>query len=111
MRDGIEHRQHLLGGILMRCATQPPERSPECELKTFLGYRLQEIIDCRDFERSDRILVVRGHEDDRGHAVRSNGVDDGESVGARHLHIEEHKVEFLLPNESNGFASVACFAD
>ena len=77
------------------------------ERKALLGYWFEEIIDRCDFERPDRILVVRGHEDDWGHALRSNGVNDRKSVSARHLDIEEDEVQLSFTNESNGLTSVA----
>src|SRR6185312_8240554 len=55
----------------------------------------------------DRVLVVRGHEDHRRHALCSNGVDDGKAVGAWHLHVEKHQIRFLLANEGDGLSPIS----
>ena len=107
IRDGIEHRHQLLCGILVRRAPYPANGPLERERKASLGYRFEEIINRCDFKRPERILVVRGHEDDRRHALCSNGMDNREAIGPRHLHVKEHEIRFLLTNKSNRLASVS----
>ena len=77
--------------------------------KALLGDRLEQIVERGDLERADRILVVRGHEDHRRHALRSDRVDDREAVHPRHLHVEQHQVRRLLANDGDRLASVARF--
>src|SRR5262252_891940 len=64
-----------------------------------------------DLECPDRILVVRGHEDHRRHALRPDGLNDGKAVGSGHLHVEKHQIRLLLANQDDRFSSVSCFAD
>src|SRR5580692_1522895 len=109
IRDGIEHRHQLLCGVLVRRASQPFHGPLERELKAFFGYRFEEIVDRCDFECPDRILVVRSHEDDRRHALYSNGMDHGKAIGPRHLHVKKYEIRSLLTNESGRLSSVSRF--
>jgi hypothetical protein len=80
-------------------------------LKALLGYRFEEIIDRCDFERPERILVVRGHEDNRRHALCSNGMDHRKAIGPRHLHVKKYEIRFPLTNKSDRLSSVSRFRD
>src|SRR5262249_19092975 len=73
--------------------------------------RLQQIVDGLDVERTDRVLVVRGHED---HDWPVNGygfAKDLEAVEPGHLYIEENEVRPLLIDGDNGRAAIAGFTD
>lgn len=107
IRDGVKHGQHLFCSVLVRSVLQPAQGTLERERKAVLGYRFEEIIDCCDFKCPDRILVMRGHKDNRRHALRPYGMDDRKAIDARHLNIEEYEVRILFANESNGFPSIA----
>ena len=111
IRDGIEHRHQLFCGILVRRVSEPANGPLERELKAFLGYRFEKIVDRCDFERPDRILVVRGHKDNRRHALCSNGMDYRKAIGPRHLHIKKYEIRSLLTNKSDRLSSVSRFQD
>src|SRR6478672_7099460 len=83
----------------------PLERDGESLLRD----GLEQIVERGDLECSDGVLVVSGHEDHRRHALCSNGVDDREAVGSRHLHVEKHQVRSLLPNQDDRFSPVSGF--
>jgi hypothetical protein len=101
----------LICGIRVRRVAQPANGPLEGEVKAFLGYRFEEIIDGCDFERAESILVVRGNEDDRRHALCSNGMDHREAVGPRHLYVKKYEIRFLITNKSDRLSSVSRFRD
>jgi len=109
IRDGTEHRHQLLRGVLVRGASQPVDGPLERERKALFGYRFEEIVDRCDFECPNRILVVRGHEDDWRHALYSNGIDHRKAIGTWHLHVKKYEIRPLLANESDRLSSVSRF--
>src|SRR6476619_919682 len=51
--------------------TAPPPGALDCALEAVRIHRLQQVVDGVDFERLDRVLVVRGHEYDGGRTLLS----------------------------------------
>jgi hypothetical protein len=111
IRYGIEHCQHLFRGILVRHGLQPADGAIERECKALFRHWFQEIVDRGDFKGPDGVLVVRGHEDERRHALCSDGVDDRKAISSWHLHVQEHKVRFFLANEGDCLPPVSRFGD
>ena len=73
-------------------------------------HRLQQVIERRQFERVDRVLIERGAEDHR----RSRPAQrrrDVEPARARHLDVEQHEIGRELGDPFRGFNTVAGFAD
>jgi hypothetical protein len=64
----------------------------------FFGDGLQKIGDRVGVERRERMLVVRGHEDDERRDFRRECFDDFESAQPRHFDIEEHDLRPVLSN-------------
>jgi hypothetical protein len=62
-------------------------------------------------EGSQRISLVRRHEDDERHARHTHGGDDTEAVEAWHLHVEEHDVGPELPDRLDGRLAACRIAD
>ena len=108
-----DSRRHRAAPALVACPPRLPRSLPMARLnasaKRSFRDRLEQIVDGRHLERPDRILVVRGDEDHRRHALCSNSVDDPEAVGPRHLHVEEHQVRLLLADEGDRLPSVSRF--
>ena len=83
-----------LFGALPPIERHPPARALQRQLEPRRIDRLQQVVDRVDLERFDRVLIVRGHEDD----VRSRGAAvehpprDLEARESRHLHVEKHQV-------------------
>ena len=77
--------------------------------------RLQQVIDGVDVERTHRILVERGGEDDLGHAVGIDSLqqllEHGEAVQARHLHIQKHYIRMVRMNQMDRLDAILALGD
>jgi hypothetical protein len=51
-----------------------------------------------NLEGADRILVVRGHEDDRRLVCFTQSRHHLEAIEVRHLDVEQHDIRGILPN-------------
>ena len=79
--------------------------------ETLLLDGLQDVIDRVHLEGLDRVLVVRGDENDRRRPLHAGEArDDLEAVEPRHLDIEEHDVGPQLPDRFHGLVPLARFA-
>jgi len=78
-------------------------------LEALLVEGLQEVVDCMDFERLKRVLVVGGHEHDHRREVRAQGFDDLETVTFGNLNVEEDEVGRQLPYGLDRLVAVAAF--
>jgi hypothetical protein len=72
---------------------------------------LQQIINCLNVERADRVLIVRGHENHEWLVRRCCRAKHLEAVEPGHLHVEENEVGPLLANSANCFAPAPGFSD
>ena len=68
----------------------------ESGLKALVAEGLQQIVDGMRLERAQRVLVVRGHENDDGQVFRTTLLDQpgnhAKAIELRHLHVEEQHV-------------------
>jgi hypothetical protein len=64
-----------------------------------------------DLEGAHGILVMSGHEDDRGLVRFPQRRHDLEAVETRHLDIEQHHVRRMLPNRLYCFLAVGAGGD
>ena len=63
------------------------------------------------FERAQRVLVVRGDEDDRRHGVRADALEHVEAVHLRHLDVEEEDVRPLARDHRRRVDAAALAGD
>ena len=70
--------------------------------------RLQQIINRIHLERPNGVLVERSRKHDLGkrHLAVEQLLQHAESVEARHLHIEEHQVRLMRPDQLDSFDSI-----
>ncbi|MNE76064.1 hypothetical protein D3C80_1722770 [compost metagenome] len=62
-------------------------------------------------EHSRLGLLIGGQENDRGKPctlAAAHQAGDFEAIHARHLHIQQHQVDFVLKQRAQGFRSGAC---
>ena len=59
-------------------------------------------------ERFERILIKRGHKDDRRQLFRFD-VEHAKAIQLRHLNIEEYEIGRMLANESQRLATAGSF--
>jgi hypothetical protein len=110
-RDRVEHRKDLAGAFLAQRAPQPACRSFEREREALLSDRLQQVVHCRNLERTDRVFVVCRDENHGRHPVCPNSVNDGEAVNARHLDVEQDEVRLRVANGGDRFAAIPSLRD
>ena len=72
--------------------------------------RLEQVVERADLERLERVLIVRGDEDDERHPLAADRLDDLEAVHLRHLDVEEHEVRRVIVDRGDGFLAVAALA-
>jgi hypothetical protein len=84
----LEQGQYPAGNSALRSAAVPRRRAAHGLPQPILIDRLQQIIERMDLERPDRILVVRGDEDDRRLMRVAQSSHHLESVEPRHLDVE-----------------------
>ena len=75
-------------------------------LEALVVERFDEIIECCQVERLQRVLIVGGDENRRRHFVGSDRACDLEASFAWHLHVEKKKIGIQRPNRVDG--SRAC---
>ena len=80
-------------------------------LEALAPERLEDVVDGAHVERTQSVMVVRGHEHDRGDPVRADALEDAEAVEIRHLDVEEHEVGPELLDRDDGLATVAALPD
>ena len=85
-------------------AAQSLARSIECFGKPSGAEWLQEIVDGVDLERSQRVLVVGGHEN-HGH-VAADQIEHLEAVEFRHLHVEKQQIGLQFGHHFDRLESV-----
>ena len=73
--------------------------------------RLQQVIKGTDLEGTQSVLVVGGHEDDEGHLLGADRLDDLKPIQAGHLHVEKHEVGRMLLDRANRLFAVAALRD
>lgn len=81
--------------------------------ETVGGERLEQIVDCTNIECPNRVVIIRGSEDDRWDAAslkRRQFVDYTEAVQSGHANVEEEKVRRRGADQVNGFVSSCTFA-
>ena len=83
----------------------------ERDVETRVLDRFQEIVERVGFERTQRILIVRGHENRQRHLRRRHGSQKLETVDAGHLHVEEHEIGLVFGNREERLAAVAGLGD
>ena len=83
----------------------------KCLLEALVVERLHEIVDGREIERRERVLVVRRHEHGRRHVGRSDGAHDFEPGHAGHLHVEKYEIGRQRSNRFDRRNAVADHAD
>ncbi len=74
----------------------------KCLSKALLVERLQQVVDCIDFERAQGVLVIGSDENDRGQTC-FGGFDQLKAVQLRHLDIQKSEIGREFPY---GFARV-----
>jgi trehalose 6-phosphate phosphatase len=102
--------RHLLDGrrVLQRALVQPLDNP----CKPIRVDRLQEVVERLDRERVDRVLGVRGHEDDcRRVALFVDVRRRLEPGDAGHLHVEEHDVVVEIAGQLERLGSARRLAD
>jgi hypothetical protein len=72
---------------------------------------LEQIVERAGFEGTQRILVMRGHENDDVRQVRAQQLEHVEARAFGHLHVEEHQVGFPPPNDFDRLDAGAAFLD
>ena len=84
-----------------------PARAMESLLEALVVERFDEIIQCCQVERLQRVLIVGGDENRRRHFVGSDRVCDLEASFVRHLHVEKKKIGIQRPNRVDGSGACA----
>ena len=74
---------------VMRGAAAPPRQLVERTRERVGAHRLDEVVERVDLERAQRVLVVRGREDD--HRAGRQAARDREAVDLGHRDVEEHR--------------------
>ena len=64
----------------------------ECRPEALGAEGLQQVIERENFERAERVFVVRGDEHDGGHLGGFQRAQQLEPVELGHLHIEEEQI-------------------
>jgi hypothetical protein len=72
---------------------------------------LHEVVERVHLEGAHRVLAVRGHEDERGHPVGADALDDLEAAEAGHLDVEEDEVGGVLDDALDGRGAVFALAE
>ena len=68
---------------------QSLRRAIQSAIETLFVDRLQQIIDCANFERVDSVFIERGRKDDERHVLRADLANDVEAIELRHLYVEK----------------------
>ena len=71
---------------------------------------LEQVIERVHFKRAERVLVVRGDEDDRRHRAAERA-RQRQAVDLRHLNIEKHQIGRRALDRRHRLRTVAAFAD
>ena len=92
----VEERLQLRHHRLRVSGADVAQRVVERGLELLVAERLEQVGDRVRVERAQRVLVVRGHEDDFGHRhrrpVAHERGEHAEAVELRHLDVEEHQL-------------------
>ena len=72
--------------------------------------RFEQVIERVDFERGERVFVVRGDEDNGRH-VLAERARECEAIHLRHLDVEKHQVGRGGLDDGDGLRSRRAFAD
>ena len=73
--------------------------------------RLQQVIERAHLEGPQRVLIVRGDEDDHRHLLRPDRLQHLEPVGARHLDVQEDEIRRIPPDHRQPFFRGGRFLD
>ena len=92
-----------------RLRAEPLARARDRLLESFRAERLQQVVDGVDLERLQRVLIVRGDEDDR--LIAAEQLEDLEAVQLRHLHVEQHEIRLQLGHGLDRFEAVRAVRD
>ena len=85
--------------------------SPERLREPISIERLEQVVERVHVERAQRVVVERRHEDDERHPLRPDGLDDLETVGAGHLHVEKDQVWLKPPDRVDRVSAVRALGD
>ena len=77
--------------------------------EALVGERLEQVVERVNFEGAQRVLVVRGDEDDDRRAVEQ--LQHFEAVELRHLDVEQEEVGIVLGDCLHRFESVRALGD
>jgi hypothetical protein len=81
--------------------SQPLLGALERTLKPRIGEGLQQVIEGASLECAQRVVVMRGYEDDDRRLIATQQLENIESIALRHLYVEEYKVRPRGPNLSD----------
>jgi hypothetical protein len=73
--------------------------------------RLEQVIECVVFKRSQGIAVIGSDKNDRGHLFRTDGLDHTETIQHGHLHIQKHEIGSLGADAGDRVTAVGAFGD
>ena len=62
-------------------------------------------------ECSNRVLLIRGRENDFGQPFHSDGFEDSETIHLRHLHIEKNEIGISFSDRGDSLFAICAFAD
>ena len=68
---------------------------------------LEEVVDGVDFKGADRVVVMRGDEDDGG--AGADQFQNFEAIELRHLDIEKNEIGFQFGDGFHGFEAIRTF--
>lgn len=77
-------------------------------VEAILGVGLKKVIHCIDFEGLDRIPIIRRRKDNTRHMI--DALQYFESIGSRHLDIQENQIGFDPINVFDRLNAIVAFA-